>query len=98
MDIGGEFVDECRAEFLEHIAEYVCRSTSEEAPAKICISSLHNKIHEPNSYSDMKIRLSDGTELFCHRNIVCGQCAFFGDALKPGRFKVRLQLVSKTKK
>ncbi|KAF4541470.1 BTB/POZ domain containing protein [Lasiodiplodia theobromae] len=28
-----------------------------------------------------------GTELFCHRNIVCGQCDFFENALKPGRFK-----------
>ncbi|KAL1627758.1 hypothetical protein SLS54_002024 [Diplodia seriata] len=39
--------------------------------------------------SDMTIKLSDGTELQCHRNIVCSQCSFFAKALEPGRFKVR---------
>ncbi|KKY13980.1 putative btb poz domain protein [Diplodia seriata] len=37
--------------------------------------------------SDMTIKLSDGTELQCHRNIVCSQCSFFAKALEPGRFK-----------
>lgn len=98
MDANAEraFINQCRSGFLERMAKYVHQAHAREAPANICTPSLHNKIHQPNPYSDMKIRLSDGTELFCHRNIVCGQCAFFENALKPGRFKVRLQLGSKT--
>ncbi|KAK0621094.1 hypothetical protein DIS24_g11451 [Lasiodiplodia hormozganensis] len=37
--------------------------------------------------TDVTIRLSDGTELRAHREVLEGQSAFFRNALKPGTFK-----------
>ncbi|KAF9640940.1 putative btb poz-like protein [Lasiodiplodia theobromae] len=40
-----------------------------------------------DKFSDMKVRLSNGEEINCHRVIVCGQCQFFDNALKEDRFR-----------
>ncbi|KAK0621100.1 hypothetical protein DIS24_g11448 [Lasiodiplodia hormozganensis] len=42
------------------------------------------KILNSGAYSDMKIRLSDETEIACHRAIVCERCDFFKNALQSG--------------
>ncbi|KAF9640948.1 putative btb poz-like protein [Lasiodiplodia theobromae] len=41
-------------------------------------------ILDSGAYSDMKIRLSDGTEINCHRAILSERCDFFRNALRSG--------------
>ncbi|KAK0621095.1 hypothetical protein DIS24_g11456 [Lasiodiplodia hormozganensis] len=40
-----------------------------------------------DKFSDMKVRLSNGEEINCHRVIVCARCQFFDNALKDNRFR-----------
>ncbi|KAB2573324.1 putative BTB/POZ domain-containing protein L85 [Lasiodiplodia theobromae] len=39
---------------------------------------------ENGKYTDLTLCLSDGTEIKCHRSVICTQCEFFANALKPG--------------
>ncbi|OJD32301.1 btb poz domain protein [Diplodia corticola] len=39
-----------------------------------------------DTYCDLTLRLGDSTELRCHRVVVCTQCEFFANSVKPGRF------------
>ncbi|KAF4541479.1 BTB/POZ domain containing protein [Lasiodiplodia theobromae] len=48
------------------------------------LKDAHGKILHSGAYSDMKIRLSDETEIACHRAIVCERCDFFKNALQSG--------------
>ncbi|KAL1633429.1 hypothetical protein SLS58_011089 [Diplodia intermedia] len=38
-------------------------------------------------FSDLALILRDESRLFCHRVIVCSQCDYFKNALRPGTFK-----------
>ncbi|KAF9640982.1 putative btb poz domain protein [Lasiodiplodia theobromae] len=44
------------------------------------------KAVESGDYCDLRLRLSDDTELKVHRVVLCTQCEFFANAMKPGRF------------
>ncbi|KAK0645281.1 hypothetical protein DIS24_g8038 [Lasiodiplodia hormozganensis] len=44
------------------------------------------KAVESGDYCDLRLRLSDDTELKVHRVVLCTQCEFFANAIKPGHF------------
>lgn len=81
-----ESIGDLKDRLLGKIAEYA--KPKAERETRQLTFYLHS-LYKSGEYSDMTIKLRDGTELQCHRSILCSQCSFFENALKPGRFKVK---------